>query len=856
MKSVLKSTAYILVNTPDMVLHNGTTQTTEKTVNPNSEYLVKLPKFLRSYEETLGYAPNQTYIGNMTPADLAAAAQPWYQNAVAAKRYGAFGEIMPQDEFLLLMQACDAFDLIRLDKEFVQATKPEFEKHPLMTSDIIERIKEGVDKDDVNHFINEEHSEPLCHKGKIVGYVRRGHDVDVNLSAHVMLENIVAKATCTLSLLHLVKNSGIDKSDIDYVIDCCEEAVGDMNQRGGGNMAKAAAEIAGLTNATGSDIRAFCAAPVHGLIQGAALVASGTYKNVIVAAGGCTAKLGMNGKDHVKKDIPILEDVLGGFAFLISADDGMNPIIDTDILGKHTVGTGSSPQNVMGSLVSAPLEKAGLVITDIDKFAAEMQNPEITKPAGAGDVPLANYKMIAALAVTKGQLEKSAIATFPMEHGMTGWAPTQGHIPSGVPYLGFCRDEILAGTTEKAMIVGKGSLFLGRMTNLFDGVSVVIKANDKAAKANKPFAEEVVPVKPQIEGTPKIAVTGVGSELGEAEVMAGAVAAAEKGADVVYIGTLTDTKVQTVHAADDDEAHAVMEKLLAEKQIDGAVTMHFPFPVGVTTIGRFTAANGKEIFIAATTGTSDTDRVRSMVKNAVYGIAAAKACGIQTPTVGILNLDGARQVEAILKQMNKRGYNITMAESTRSDGGCIMRGNDVLAGACDIIVTDSLSGNVIMKLVSAFTDGGAKETAGSGYGPGLGEGFDSIINIVSRASGAPVIANAILYCGEEAKAGVQQITANELSAAKKAGLDELTAKKQTAEKATTVKVEMPAKEVVTASISGVDTLDLEDGATELWKNSVYAETGMGCTGPIILVSEANKAKAQEILKKAGYLLQD
>ena len=34
-----------------------------------------------------------------------------------------------------------------------------------------------------------------------------------------------------------------------------------------------------------------------------------------------------------------------------------------------------------------------------------------------------------------------------------------------------------------------------------------------------------------------------------------------------------------------------------------------------------------------------------MIKNAVCGIAAAKACGIGSPTVGILNVDGARQVE-------------------------------------------------------------------------------------------------------------------------------------------------------------------------------------------------------------------
>ena len=51
-----------------------------------------------------------------------------------------------------------------------------------------------------------------------------------------------------------------------------------------------------------------------------------------------------------------------------------------------------------------------LKITDIDKFSPEMQNPDITKPAGAGDVPLANYKMIAALAVKRGELDRKELA--------------------------------------------------------------------------------------------------------------------------------------------------------------------------------------------------------------------------------------------------------------------------------------------------------------------------------------------------------------------------------------------------------------------------------------------------------------
>jgi len=492
MNSVIKGTGYILAHTPDMVIHNGTTQTTERIVNPDSEYLKKLPEHIRSYKDVLNYLPNQTYIGNITPDELGAIQQPWIDKPMTdAKRFGKFGEIMPQAEFLLMMQACDVFDLLKLESSFVNEYKPAFVSHPLISDDIIAKIKDGVSLEEIKHFVNDEHAEPLYHMGNLVGYVKRAHDVDENLSAHVIHENLVSKASCVLSLLHVVSNTGIDKDSVDYVIDCSEEACGDMNQRGGGNFAKAAAEIAGLTGASGCDIRAFCAAPSHAIIEAASLVKAGTYDNVIVAAGGCTAKLGMNGKDHVKKDLPIIEDVVGGFAVLISKNDGISPEINTSICGRHTVGTGSSPQAVITSLVSNPLDKAGIKIPDIDKYSVEMQNPDITKAAGAGDVPLSNYKMIGALAVKRQELEKKELDNFVTDHGMVGWAPTQGHIPSGIPYLGFAREDILSGKVNKAMVIGKGSLFLGRMTNLFDGVSFVVQKNSGNTESSAVSQEQV-----------------------------------------------------------------------------------------------------------------------------------------------------------------------------------------------------------------------------------------------------------------------------------------------------------------------------------------------------------------------------
>ena len=132
---------------------------------------------------------------------------------------------------------------------------------------------------------------------------------------------------------------------------------------------------------------------------------------------------------------------------------------------------------------------------------------------------------------------------------------------------------------------------------------------------------------------PRIALTGLGSEHGEE--MAAAQMAAKRGVDVYYIGTLEAEGVTTVKVANEDEGHKKMEELVEKGEVDGAVTMHFPFPIGVSTVGRaVTPAKGKEMFIANTTGTSSSDRIEGMIKNAVYGIITAKASGVKNPTVG------------------------------------------------------------------------------------------------------------------------------------------------------------------------------------------------------------------------------
>ncbi|MDO4679994.1 MAG: glycine/sarcosine/betaine reductase complex component C subunit beta [Aerococcus sp.] len=474
---VLKSASYILAHTPDLVIHNGSTQTTERIVNPESDYLKELPKHLRSYEEDVNYAPNQTYIGNMHYRELKEVPFPWYEQPVEGQRFSKNGEIMPEMEFYGLLSFVDVFDLVFLEEQFAEEVKAELGKHHLFKDDL-DKIKNTATEEELITQINEHGAEGLYIKDRLVGVVNRAHDTDENLAGHMMLENLVAKASGVLALRHLVKDEQIDPKEIDYVLECSEEAIGDVNQRGGGNMAKAIAELGVLPNASGSDVRGFCAAPTHALINAASLVKAGTYKNVVVVAGGSTAKLGMNGKSHVGKDVPILEDNVAGFAYLISENDGKHPIVRTEYTGRHTVDSGSSPQAVTTALIGAALDKAGLTVKDVDAYSVEMQNPDITKPAGAGDVPTANLKMIAAIGVLRKEIERKELPLFVKEKHIPGWAPTQGHIPSGVPYLGFAIDDLTTGDLNRAMIVGKGSLFLGRMTNLFDGVAVIIERND------------------------------------------------------------------------------------------------------------------------------------------------------------------------------------------------------------------------------------------------------------------------------------------------------------------------------------------------------------------------------------------
>ncbi|MPM57187.1 Glycine/sarcosine/betaine reductase complex component C subunit alpha [bioreactor metagenome] len=358
-------------------------------------------------------------------------------------------------------------------------------------------------------------------------------------------------------------------------------------------------------------------------------------------------------------------------------------------------------------------------------------------------------------------------------------------------------------------------------------------------------------------GGHRIGLTTLGSEHGEKALLQGALLAKKQfpQIDVVLIGPKNDTGLETLEANNEDEQYKVMEEALDSKNIEAYVTMHYNFPIGVSTVGKVVApANGREVYIATTTGTSSAHRVEGMVKNAIYGIIAAKAAGVEKPKVGILNVDGARAVEIVLKNLKAKGYDIEFGESERADGGAVLRGNDLLMGAVDVVVTDTLTGNLLIKLFSSFTSGGKYETTGSAYGPGIGEGYDRNVLILSRASGTPVIANAIKYGYDVVHGGINKLAEAEfkkLNAMNWLSLVKKDDKK--AEKKEAAEIKAPNKVPVTGSISGIDIMELEDAVKVVWAGGIYAESGMGCTGPVLLVPEDKVAESTGLLAKAGFL---
>ena len=90
-------------------------------------------------------------------------------------------------------------------------------------------------------------------------------------------------------------------------------------------------------------------------------------------------------------------------------------------------------------------------------------------------MPERNYKLIGAMAVRRGEISRARLDDFEHERGLPGFSPTQGHVASAVPWLPHALASLRGGEIGSTMLVAKGSLFLGRMTELADGMSILLE---------------------------------------------------------------------------------------------------------------------------------------------------------------------------------------------------------------------------------------------------------------------------------------------------------------------------------------------------------------------------------------------
>ena len=270
--------------------------------------------------------------------------------------------------------------------------------------------------------------------------------------------------------------------------------------------------------------------------------------------------------------------------------------------------------------------------------------------------------------------------------------------------------------------------------------------------------------------------------------------------------------------------------------------------------------NGRDLFIATTTGTSSSDRVEALVRNVIAGVATAKAFGVRDPAVGFLNLDGVARAHRIVRELAANGYGISLASSSRGDA--LLRGNDILAGSVDVLICDSLTGNAIVKLLAAFTTGGRMEVSGSGYGPGVGDGAALCGHHLPRERGArrgechPADGedgpgrSAAGLCRGEGQGGKGRARGapgqREGSAARRRA-------SACAPRARIERAARPAKKIVQHEIDGIDVLEIDAAAQLLASKGIYCETAMGCTGPVVLVADEDAAAAKGHLRDARFL---
>ena len=265
------------------------------------------------------------------------------------------------------------------------------------------------------------------------------------------------------------------------------------------------------------------------------------------------------------------------------------------------------------------------------------------------------------------------------------------------------------------------------------------------------------PAHPEGSGAPVIAVDCNGSDLGPAEVAAGAAIAASRGARVILFGPaaeldapagmeVVDAPVSIAKSADPASAvRATPEasivraaRAVAEGRAQALVC------AGGTgaalAAGSFNIKRARGIYRPALAiplpvpgrpvtlldvGASSEARREHLVQFAFMGAALSRTVlGVERPRVGLLsNGEEPTRGSALVVEVHAE-----LAERANGDRGAFefvgnVEGGDVVGGAADVIVTDGFTGNIALKLMEGVSQtilGAVRDAATSSQRAKLG----------------------------------------------------------------------------------------------------------------------------------------
>ena len=134
---VIRGVRFFLAHTPGLVRYGSKPS---RDIARDPTIADAIAAHLRSYEAAVAYPPHGAFLGHMHPDTLASMPQPWFTSAAPGTRWGAHGEIMPEEEFYGVLKICDAFDLVHLEAGFVEEARAALATHPLLTAADLERL--------------------------------------------------------------------------------------------------------------------------------------------------------------------------------------------------------------------------------------------------------------------------------------------------------------------------------------------------------------------------------------------------------------------------------------------------------------------------------------------------------------------------------------------------------------------------------------------------------------------------------------------------------------------------------------------------------------------------------------------